>query len=333
MIVAAIRATRVASALVAMSVLAAGAFGIATADAFPDRPIRMIVPYPAGGPTDILARQVAAQMSDKIGQTVVVDNRGGANGVIGTDVVAKSSPDGYTILMTGIEQHVGNIHMFKSVPYDPIKDFVPITEIDAEPLILVVSPSLPVKSVKELVELAKAKPGTLNFASSSLGSLSHLAGEKLKLMAGIDMVHVPYKGGGPAMLDVLAGNVPIYFSAIPASLPHIQAGKLRALAITSSTRNKDLPDLPTLSETPGLADYEASIKFGIWTVAKTPADRVAALNKALVAGLKAPAFVEFLAKQGGLTPVANSPEEMAARIDAIAKQLPETYKAANITPQ
>ena len=170
----------------------------------------MVVPYPAGGPTDILARKVASVMSSAFASSVIVDNRAGANGIVGTEFVARSQPDGYTILMTGIEQHIGNVYMYKDVPYDPIKDFIPITEIDEEPLVLVVTPSLPVSNVEDLIKLAKTKPGELNFASSSVGSLSHLAGEMLKSMAGIDMVHIPYNGGGPAMIDVLSGKVPIY---------------------------------------------------------------------------------------------------------------------------
>lgn len=305
----------------------------ASADQYPTKPVRMIVPYPAGGPTDLLARKVAASMEKPLGASIIVDNRGGANGVIGTEAVARADADGYTILMTGMEQHVGNKLMFKSVSYDPIKDFQPITQINAEPLVLVVNPSLPVNSVSELVALAKSKPGTLNFASSSVGSLSHFAGEMLKQIAGIDLVHVPYKGGGPAMIDVLGGQVPIYFSGVNAALNYIQTGKLRALGVTSDARIAILPDVPPLADTPELKGYEASIKFALWAPAKTPPDIIKKLNASAVEGLRSPEIRDYLAKQGSSPAVANTPQEMAADLAAIESKLPSMFQAAGIKQQ
>lgn len=305
----------------------------ANAQDFPNRPVRMIVPYPAGGPTDILARKVAAAVEPVLGQPIIVDNRAGANGVVGTDAVSRSAPDGYTILMTGIEQHVGNKLMFKSVTYDPIKDFAPITQINAEPLVLVVHPSLPVKNVKELIDLAASKPGALNFASSSVGSLSHFAGEMLKMMTKIDITHVPYKGGGPAMIDLLSGQVSIYFSGVNGALGYVQSGNLRALAITSKTRSSSLPDIPTLSETPQLKDYEASIKFALWAPANTSQNIITALNNAAVKGLQSPELREFLEKQGSGAPIGNTPAQMAETLLLAEKNLPDIFKAAGITQQ
>jgi tripartite-type tricarboxylate transporter receptor subunit TctC len=239
------------------------------ADAYPTRPVRMIVAYPPGGGTDIVGRMMAQKLGEAFAQTVVIDNRGGATGNIGTELAARANPDGYTLLMGNVAPNAINVSLFKKLPYDPVKDFAPVSLVAITPNILVVNPTLPVKTVKDLVALAKAKPGVLNFPSAGVGSSSHLAGELLKILAKVDMVHVPYKGGGPALIAVVAGEVPVTFGTAASVSPHTRSGRLRALAVTSGKRSAVLPDLPTIAEA-GLPGYEMLNWLGLFAPAGTP---------------------------------------------------------------
>src|ERR1700694_373212 len=228
----------------------------ASAQAYPTRPIRLVVPFPAGGTTDILARAAAQKLTESLGQSVVVDNRPGAAGNIGSDIVAKSVPDGYTLLLGTVGTHAIKPSLYAKMPYDHVKDFMPVVLVAAVPNVLVVNPSLPVKSVSDLIKLAKDKPGQINFASSGSGTSIHLSGQLFKTMAGVDMTHVPYKGSSPALTDLIGGQVQIMFDNLPSALQQIKAGKLRAIAVTSAKRAPALPDVPTVAES-GLPGFEA----------------------------------------------------------------------------
>ena len=316
-------------ALVAVSALPV----FAQTAAFPNKPLRMVIPYPAGGPTDILARHVAADMGVVLGQQVVADNRPGANGVIGSEFVARAAPDGYTMLMTGIDQHIGNVLMYKSVPYDALNDFAPVTQVNSVPMVLVINPSVAANNVAELVKIARAQPGKISYASSSIGSLSHLGGEQFRLMAGIDITHIPYKGGGPALNDVVGGQVPMYFSGVNAALPFIKAGRLRALAVTGTSRLAVLPDVPTVAETPEFKGYEATLLFGLWVPAKTPSEIIAKLQQSVARAIQTPKFQQMFDADGSGAPIGNTPAEMAATISAAGKRLPAIIKASGIKPE
>jgi tripartite-type tricarboxylate transporter receptor subunit TctC len=305
---------------VAVVVALAGLLGAATvaAQSYPTRPIRMVVAYPPGGGTDIVGRMMAQRFTEQLGQNVVVDNRGGATGNIGTELVARSAPDGYTLLMGNVAPNAINVSLFKSLPYDPVKDFAPVSLVAATPNVLVVHPALPVNTVKELIALARAKPGALNFPSAGIGSSSHLAGELLKSLAKIDMVHVPYKGGGPALTDLLAGQMQLMFATMPAAMPHVKAGKLRAVAVTTAKRSQTLRELPTVAEE-GVAGYEASTWYGLLAPAGTPQPVVERLHQETVKALAGAELRERLAAQG-FEPVGGSPAEFTAYIKSeIAK--------------
>ena len=239
------------------------------ADTYPSRPIRMIVAYPPGGGTDQVGRVMADQLSQTLGQNVVVDNRGGATGNIGTELAARAVPDGYTLLMGNVAPNAVNVSLFKKLGFDPVKDFAPVSLVAVTPNILVTNPSIPVKTVKELIAYAKAKPGALNFPSAGVGSSSHLAGEMLKSMTGISMVHIPFKGGGPALVAVIAGEVQIMFATMPAAMPHVKSGKVKPVAVTTAKRSQAMPDLPTIAES-GVKGYEASTWYGLLAPARTP---------------------------------------------------------------
>jgi tripartite-type tricarboxylate transporter receptor subunit TctC len=297
--------------LTALIVLALAASS-AAAQAWPSRPIRYVVPFPAGGTTDIIARAVAAELSKTLGQQVVIDNRGGAGGNIGTDIVAKSAPDGYTILMGTVGTHGINVSLYPKLPYDAIKDFAPVTLVATVPNVLEVHPAVPVKNVKELIAYAKANPGKLNFASSGNGTSIHLSGELFKSMTGIDMVHIPYKGSAPALADLAGGQANLMFDNLPSSMPLIKAGKLHALAVTSAKRSAAMPDLPTIAEA-GVPGYDSSSWFGVLAPAGTPREIVSRLNAEIVKALSAPEIRERLQSQGA-EPVGNTPEQFAAFI-------------------
>jgi len=284
----------------------------AAADAYPAKPIRFVVAIPPGGGTDISARSIAHKLAERFAQQVVVDNRPGAGGNIGTDIVAKSAPDGYTILMGSAGPLAINASLFAKMPFDPIKDLAPVTLAASTPNVLVVHPSLPARTVKELIALARARPGEINFASSGHGTPAHLAGELFNSMAGVKLVHVPYKGAAPALADLLGGQVQIMFSTMPPALPHVKDGKLRALAVTSRKRSPAAPDLPTLDEA-ALAGFEAITWHGVVVPAGTPTTVIALLNREIVAILHLPEVVERLSGQGAEA-LGSTPEEFAAYI-------------------
>ena len=282
--------------------------------AFPTKPIRIVVPFPPGGTTDILARAAAQKMTEAWKEQAVVDNRPGAGGNIGAELVARSPADGYTLLMGTVGTHAINASLYAKMPYDHVKDFAPVILVAAVPNVLVVHPSLPVHSVAELIAYAKANPGKLNFASSGSGTSIHLAGELFKVMAGVQMTHVPYKGSAPAIADLVGGQVQLMFDNLPSALAQIKAGKLRALAVTSAQRAAALPDAPTIAES-GLPGYEASSWFGLLAPAGAPADVVAKINGEIARWLASPEAKEKLSSQGAIA-AGGTPEDFARHIAA-----------------
>ena len=284
--------------------------------AYPERPVTMVVPFAAGGTTDILARIVGEELSKRLGQQIVIDNRPGAGGNTGTAVVAKAAPDGYTLVMGTIGTHAINSSIYKRMPYDPVGDFAPVTIVATVPNVLVAHPSAPFRTVKELIAYAKANPGKLNFASSGAGSSIHLSGEMFKAMTETDIVHVTYKGSGPAVIDMISGQVPlmIMFDNLPSSLSQIRAGKLMALGVTSAARTPILPEVPTIAEA-ALPGYEATPWFGVLAPAGTPKEIIDRLNGEIVAILGMPAVKERLLEQGA-EPVGDTPEHFAGVIKA-----------------
>jgi len=286
-----IRRSRV---LVLASLLALAASAIA--QDYPTRPIKFVVPYPPGGGTDVVARILVDPLAAELGQPIVIDNRGGAAGNLGTDIVAKSPADGYTILFT-LSSHTINPKLYEKLPFDVERDFAPISLAAQIPQILVANPSVPITSVKELIAYAKANPGKLNYASVGIGSPAHIAGELLKLKTGIDMVHVPYKGGGPAVTDTIGGQVQLAFVSLPAALQHVKSGRLRAIAVTSAKRSASAPDVPTIAES-GVPDYAVESWYGALAPAKTSPATVARLNAAFLKVLGDPQVKERLFAQG-----------------------------------
>jgi tripartite-type tricarboxylate transporter receptor subunit TctC len=287
---------------------------VSAAHAWPDKPIRMVVPYPAGGTTDLLGRALAQKMGVSLGQQVVVENRTGAAGNIGSDLVAKSKPDGYTILMGTIASHAINPSLYRDLPYDAERDFAPVMLVATLPNLLVVNPSVPAKTVKELIALAKAKPGELAFASAGSGTTQHLSGELFKKMAGVDMLHVPYKGNAPAVMDLVGGQVQLMFDNIPISLQQVRAGKLRALAVTGPTRSPALPDVPTIAEA-ALPGFSVTSWFALYAPAGTPEAIVAQLSKEANKALAAPDVQRTLIDQG-IEPAGGTPAQLGAHMHA-----------------
>ena len=306
----------------ALGIVLALVASLACAQTYPTKPIRLVVPFPPGGATDILARDVAQKLTEAWGQSVIVDNRPGAGGNIGSELVAKSAPDGYTLEMGTVGTHAINASLYAKMPYDHVKDFTPVILVAGVPNVLVVNPSVPANSVADLIAYAKANPGKLNFASSGNGTSIHLSGELFKVMAGVQITHIPYKGSAPALQDLLAGQVQMMFDNLPPSLPQIKAGKLRALAVTSATRAPALPEVPTLAES-GLPGFEASSWFGILVPAGTPAPIVAKLNAEIAKWLATPEAKEKLAKQGA-NAAGGTPDDFAKHIAA------ETAKWAKV---
>ncbi len=280
---------------------------------YPNHPVRVVVPFPAGGTTDILARAASQKLTEALGQPFVVENRGGAGGNIGADLVAKSPPDGYTLLMGTVGTHAINPSLYQKMPYDHVKDFVPVVLVAGVPNVLVVNPSLPVKSVQELIAYAKANPGKVNFASSGSGTSIHLSAELFKTMAGVSMQHVPYKGSAPALADLAGGQVDLMFDNLPSALPLIKAGKLRAIAVTSQQRASALPDVPTIAES-GLPGFEATSWFGLLAPAGTPRDAIAKVNGEVAKWLATPEAKEKLASQGGIVGNGLTPEDFSRHI-------------------
>jgi tripartite-type tricarboxylate transporter receptor subunit TctC len=299
---------------------------VASAQSYPNRAIRLVVPFPAAGTTDILARAAAQKLTEAFGQSVVVDNRPGAAGNIGSDLVAKSAPDGYTLLMGTVGTHAINPSLYSKMPYDHVKDFVPVVLVAGVPNVLVVNPALPVNSVADLIKLAKDKPGQINFASSGSGTSIHLSGELFKTMAGVDMTHVPYKGSSPALIDLIGGQVQLMFDNLPSALPQIKAGKLRAIAVTSMKRAPVLPDIPTINES-GLPGFEASSWFGVLAPAGTPPSIVAKINAEVNKWLQSADAREKLLGQGAEA-AGGSPEQFANYIRAESEKWAKVVKAS-----
>src|SRR5688572_27495534 len=297
---------------IALALLASAlAAPFAAAQAYPVKPVRMIVPLVPGGSVDTMARALAQKMSENMGQQVVVDNRGGASGNIGTEIAARAAPDGYTILMVSMTLAV-NQYLFPKLPFDPVRDFAPISLIAAAPLVLTVHPSVPVKSAKELIALAKAHPGKLHYASSGKGTNSHLSMELFKSMAGVDIVDVPYRGGGPGQIALLAGEVQVGFGNPPNVVPHLNSGKLRALAITTPKRSSVLPDIPTVVEA-GVPGYTFATWYGVLAPARTPAATRDVLHAHVVKAMRSPEMAQRFSYEGGEI-IASSPEHFAAHI-------------------
>ncbi len=297
------------------------------AQPYPARPVRMVVPFPPGGPTDIVARLMAPKMAEAMGQQVVVDNRGGAGGAIGTEQVAKSAPDGYTLIMGTI----GGLAVAKSLNpklgYDTLRDLAPITQSVTVTSILVIHPSVPAKNVRELLALARARPGQLNYGSSGNGTITHLAGELLKYMSKVNITHVPYKGGSPALTALVSGEVDLTYENSLIITPHIRSGRVKALAVTGAKRSALLPELPTIAET--LPGYSASGWYGLLAPAATPKTVLARLHGEAVKALRAPDVIEKLSSQGA-EPVASTPEEFTAFIRSETDKWAKLVKAANM---
>lgn len=321
---------------IARRTLTQGLFGAALAiavagpgfaqETYPSRPLRLVVPYPAGGAADLLARTFGQQLSVQLGQPVVIDNRGGANGTIGSNAVVQAAPDGYTLLLDNVTFHAINATLYKSLPFNSLKDLAPIGLVGWVDNVLVVNPSTPAKTLAELIALAKAKPGQLTYASSGAGSTSHLSGVMLNAAAGIDMLHVPYKGGTPAMTDVMSGVVTAYFAGLSTALSTIEAGNLRALAVAGTRRNPALPNVPTMAEA-GLSGFEASNWYGLMAPANTPPEIIARLNAETRKLLQNPDVQAKMVAQGyAVAP--SSPKEMADYMRSETARWAQVVKAS-----
>ena len=311
--------TAIFTLAVALSLAAAGA---AHAQAYPNKPVRYICPFPAGGGVDIITRIVGAKLGEIWGQQVIVDNRSGAGGTIGADIAAKATPDGYTLLMGGAGTLAIGPALYKKLPYDPIKDFAPISLIGTTPMVLVLYPAVPARSVSEFVAYAKANPGKINYASGGVGSILHLSMEMFRSMTGTNIVHVPYKGGAPALADLLGGHVLAMFGDLPLLQPHIKTGKMRALGVTTTKRSAQLPNVPTIAES-GVPGFEAMLWFATFAPAAVPKPILAKLNADLVKVLNAPDMQRRLA-ENGVDAAASTPEQLAAFVKS------ETIKWAKV---
>jgi tripartite-type tricarboxylate transporter receptor subunit TctC len=308
--------------------LASCSFAVAAAEpAYPVRPIRIIVPQSAGASTDLVARLMAQKMAERLGHPVIVDNRPGAGSILGTDLVAKATPDGYTLLVVASSITL-NPSMHKKLPFDPIRDLAAITQLSAFPNLLTVHPSVPVTTVQELIALAKSKPGQINYGSSGSGTGTHLSAELFKYMTGVDMVHIPYKGGGPAVTALLAGEVQLNFATIPSVLPHVRNNRLRAIAVTTAKRSAAAPEVPTIAES-GVPGYDHGPWNGMLAPAKTPAAIITRLNEEAARVLQTPEMKAVLAKDGSEA-VGNKPEEFAAIIKNETAKWAKVIKAAGI---
>lgn len=316
-------------ALLSLALMGLGAQAQAD-NVFPDKPIKMVVPYPPGGPTDLLSRAAANAMAKVAGQTVVVDNKTGASGMIGAEQVARSSPDGYTILANA-SLHVINPHIYKRMSYDSFKDFVPVTQLAAVPLVLVVPKDSPVKTPQDLVALAKSRAEGLNFGSAGTASAQHLSGELFKHLAGITMQHIPYRGSAPALTDLAGGQLDLMFDSMPSAMSFIRSGQLRAIAVTTPKRVDVLPDVPTMAES-GYPTFDTSTWYGIWAPAGTPPEVVGKLADYARQGLQDPKLIETYASLGA-QPVGSTPQEFAAYNRSEGEKWAELVKLANVPKQ
>jgi tripartite-type tricarboxylate transporter receptor subunit TctC len=317
-----------AAVTAALAVISISAAGIAHAHNYPTRAIRFIIPHSAGSATDTVARMIGMRLADRFGQPVIHENRSGAGGVLGAEITVKAPPDGYTMLIVSAT-HTVNPSLRKSLPYDTIADFAPITLATAQPYVMLAHPSLPAKNVRELVALARAHPGQVNYASSGAGTLGHLGFEQINTMAKVKMVHVPYKGIVPAMTDIVGGHVTLLYSTVVSGMPQVNAGKLRALAVSSGKRAQVAPNVPTVAES-GFPGYDVRGWYGIVAPAKTPAAIITRLNTEIVAILRSPAAAERLTSDGSEA-VGGTPEEFGAHIKSEITKWGQLVKAAGIT--
>ena len=303
-------------------------FEDARAQTYPTRPVRFIVPFGTGGSADIIGRMTAQKLTESLGQQLVVDNRSGAGGIIGTELTAKAVPDGYTLVLGSFGTHIGNPNLYKKLSYDPIKDFAPISLVATVHLVLAIHPSVPAKSVPELIALAKAKPGALNYASSGNGTGTHLAGELFKSLADVDMTHIPYKSAGTAVSELAGGQVHLMFSSLPSVLPLVKAGKLRAVGIGSAKRSEAAPELAPIGEL--LRGYEVGTWFGVLAPSGTPRFIVALLGKEIASITKLPDVRSRLVTLGA-EPIGNTPEQFAQYIKTELPKWAKVIRAAGVT--
>ena len=301
---------------------------LAQAQSYPAKPIHLIVPFPPGGGNDTVARAIAQQIGPDLGQPVVIDNKPGAGGAVGAELAAKAPPDGYTLFLAGVGSHVVKPNVHAKLAYDPVKDFAPVTLIASAPSVLVVNPAVPARTVSELTAYARANPGKLNYASNGAGSAAQLAAAMYESMAGVKMVHVPYKGIAPAMTDLLSGEVQLMFGTVVALVPHIEARKLRPLAVTSRKRSALLPDVPTMAES-GLPDYEAGSWYGIMAPAGTPREIIGRLHGAITKALAEPEVARRLAAEGAVV-IGSGPAEFEAHLKRELARVGKVVRAAGI---
>ncbi|HSU62407.1 MAG TPA: tripartite tricarboxylate transporter substrate binding protein [Burkholderiales bacterium] len=299
----------------------------AWAQDWPAKPVRFIVPYPPGGGTDVIARIVQHPLSEALGQAIVIENRGGAGGAVGTEAAARSAPDGYTFLFT-LSSHTINPLLYK-LNFDVERDFTPVSLIVSVPQLIATQPDAPIKSMQDVVAMAKAHPGSLNFASVGNGTPAHIAGELLKLRTGIDIVHIPYKGGGPAIADTLGGQVSMAIVSMPAAMAHVRAGKLRALAVTTLRRNPGAPEIPTVAEALNIPDYEVDSWYAMFAPAKTPPEIVARMQKEIARAIQLPDVKQRLLEQGG-DAVGSTPEELDRVVKGELRKWAEVIRDAKI---
>jgi len=316
-------------ALSAAALAIAGAAPALAADNFPGKPITIVVPFVAGGTTDILARIVGQAMGESLGQSVIIDNRAGAGGNIGGQYAARAAADGYTLFMGTVGTHAINEWLYAKMPFKPNQDFAPLTRVANVPNLLVANPQQPFKTVKELIAYAKANPGKVNFGSSGSGSSVHLSGELFKMMTKTDIVHIPYKGSAPAMTDLLGNQIAIMFDNMPSAIQHVRSGKLRPIAVTTAKRSPELPDVPTVAEA-GVPGYEAMSWFGLFVPAKTPAAVQARLHEAIAKALKNPAVAKKIQEQGGEV-VIETPAQFGAFIKAENEKWKKVVKESGAT--
>ena len=309
--------------------LIAVAGGVSAQAQYPVKPMRMIIPYPPGGGTDILGRPIAKLLGDKLGQQVLIDNRGGASGMVGAEIAARSAADGYTILMSTSGEVALNVALYPKMSYDPIRDFVPVTQVGISPLVLVVHPSLPVKDVRDYVALAKKRPGAISYSSIGAGSAQHMAGEWMKLLTGVDVIHVPYKGGGPQMTDLMGGHSPSGFLALPAAAPSIKNGRVRAVGMTSAKRSSAFPEVPTFAES-GMPGFEVSQWWAILVPRGTPNDIVAKLHTEISAIVKTAEMKARMADLG-VDPVGGTPEQLGELVRTEIAKFRKIVAEAKIT--
>jgi len=292
--------------------------GSAAAQSYPLKSVRVVVPYPAGGGTDILGRPIAQRLTERMGQSFVIDNRGGATGMIGTDIVAKAPPDGYTVLLSASPEIVINLSLFEKMLYDPVRDLRPVTQVAITLVIIVTIPSLPAKTMKQVIALGRAHRGQLTYATSGHGSPHHMVGELLRLQTGVELIHVPYKGGGPQVIDTLGGHVAISMFTLPVVTPHVKSGKLRGIAVTVPKRSPAVPDIPTMAES-GFPGFDVSQWFGVFVPQGTPPDIVRMLHAEVTAALKVPEIRSRQLEQG-YEPLGSTPDEFAQYVkDEIKK--------------